>query len=441
MIAYADAGVYSFNAAFINSRPATKSQMRILVISNFYPPHFIGGYELGCRDVVDALRQRGHDVRVLTSTHGVNRPEQSGHVHRWLETDLGLKINDPAADWRRVVRKEAVNRQAFDRLCRSFTPDLVYVWNATHVSISTAIRAQRRGLKVCYFISDHWLTQWQDDALYSLSRRTPRRLHRRLAWRLLMAWLHVNGTWMRDKLDLRRVQFASRFLKQAALDAGLPVADAEVIHWGIDVERFAFNEAARRPARLLYVGQLTALKGVHTAIEALKKIREDSLHTEVTLTVVGGPDYDDRLHRLAASLGVGSGVHFTGLLPREQLPTLYRAHDLLIFPSVWDEPFSITLLEAMACGLAVVGTTTGGSAEILRDEENALVFAKEDSPGCADQVTRMLRDAALFERLRHEGRRMVEARFRLDCMVDHIERELRRHAGETLKTAAAGERP
>ncbi len=416
--------------------------MRILVISNFYPPHFIGGYELGCRDVVDALRRRGHDVRVLTSMHGVNRPEQSGHVHRWLETDLGLKINDPAADWRRVVKKEAINRRAFERLCRSFTPDLVYVWNATHVSLSVAVRAQRMGLKVCYFVSDHWLTQWERDALYSLSRRTPRRLHRKAAWRLLITWLHLNGTLTRDELDLRRVQFASRFLKQAALDAGLPVADAEVIHWGIDVERFPFNEAARRPVRLLYVGQLTALKGVHTAIEALKKIRENPLHTEATLTVAGGPDYDDRLHRLAESLGVGPSVRFTGLLPREQLPAIYRAHDALIFPSVWDEPFSITLLEAMACGLAVVGTNTGGSAEILRDGENALIFAKEDSPGCAARVARLLGDAALFQRIRREGRRTVEGRFRLDRMVDHIECELRKHAGagEPPKTAAAGER-
>jgi glycogen(starch) synthase len=415
--------------------------MRILVVSNFYPPHFIGGYELGCRDIVDALRRRGHDVRVLTSMHGVNRPEQSGHIHRWLATDLALKINDAAADWRKVIKKEAINRRAFERICRSFTPDLVYVWNATHISLSIALRAERMGLKVCYFISDHWLTEWERDALYSLARRTPRRLHRKLAWRLLMKWLRVNGTLMRDDLDLSRVQFASRFLKQAALDAGLSVADAEVIHWGIDIERFPFNDAARRPARLLYVGQLTALKGVHTAIEALKQIRENSLHREATLTVVGGPDYDDRLHWLAASLGVGSFVHFTGLLPREQLPDIYRAHDLLIFPSVWDEPFSITLLEAMACGLAVIGTNTGGSAEILRDEENALIFAKEDANRCAEQVSRLLKDAARFERIRREGRRTVEGRFRLDCMVDHIERELRKHAGagEPLKSSAAGE--
>ena len=299
------------------------------------------------------------------------------------------------------------------------------------------------GIAVCYFISDHWLTRWESDALYSLSRRTPRRPHRRLAWRLLMAWLHASGTLASDDLDLSRVQFASRFLKQSALDAGMPVADAEVIHWGVDVERFPFNEASQQPMRLLYVGQLTPLKGVHTAIEALKKINEKSPHAETTLTVAGGPDYDGRLQQLAASLGLERRVRFTGLVPREQLPAIYRAHDILIFPSVWDEPFSITLLEAMSCGLAVVGTNTGGSAEILTDEVNALLFSKEDAGGCAAQVTRLLEDAALFERVRRGGRRTVEGRFRLEGMVERIDRELRKHAGERVapKTAHAGERP
>lgn len=417
--------------------------MRILVVSNFYPPHFIGGYELGCRDIVDALRSRGHDVRVLTSSHGIDRPQQSGHVYRWLETDLNLKINDPAADWPKVLKKETVNRRAFDRVCRSFAPDLVYVWNATHVSISLAIRAQRRRIKVCYFISDHWLSHWENDALYSLSLRTPRKRHRKFAWHLLMAWLHANGTLTRDELDLRCVQFASRFLKQSALDAGRPVANAEVIHWGIDTEQFLFNETAHHPRRLLYVGQLTPLKGVHTAIEALKKVVEQSPHAETTLTVVGGPDYDGRLQRLAASRGLEQRVRFTGLLPREQLPAVYHAHDILIFPSVWDEPFSITLLEAMAGGLAVVGTTTGGSAEILSDEVNALIFPKEDASGCAEQIARLLADSALFERIRRGARRTVEARFKLDSMVERIDRELRKYAGEctTPKMAHAGERP
>ena len=403
--------------------------MRILVISNFYPPHFIGGYELGCRDVVEGLKSRGHQVRVLTSTYGLTRAEHSDSVYRWLETDLALDIKDSSKDLIKVVKKESINQRAFNRIAREFLPDVVYVWNATHISISIAIKAQQIGLAVCYFISDHWLARWESDALYSLKHRSPRRLHRRLIWKSLKSLLSASGLLPRVDLNLSRVQFASRFLKQSALEANRPVQNAEVIHWGVDVNRFSFNETAHNPRRLLYVGQVTLLKGVHTVVEALKLIVEQPCNRSTTLTIVGGPDYDNRIHELVSSLGLENNVRFTGLIPRDQLPAVYREHDILLFPSIWDEPFSITLLEAMSSGLAVVGTTTGGSSEILKDEVNALVFAKEDAEACAGQIARLINEPELFERIRRSGRRTVEENFRLEAMVDRIDLSLKNQVG------------
>lgn len=402
--------------------------MRILVISNYYPPHFIGGYEIGCRDIVEALKSRGHDVRVLTSTFGSDRPEHSGHVYRWLRTDAALKIDGSSADLLKIIRKESINRRAFARVCRDFQPDVVYVWNATHISISLAVKAQEMGLAVFYFISDHWLNEWESDALYSLKRRSPRRLHRRLAWRPLISLIDASGFVPRAELDLSRVQFASRFLKQAALRANRPVENAEVIHWGIDGDRFPFNESPHNPRRLLYVGQVTLLKGVHTAVEALKLMVEQPRHSSTVLTIVGGPDYDNRIRRLVASIGLERNVSFTGQVSRDLLPAIYREHDVLLFPPVWDEPFSITLLEAMSSGLAVVGTNTGGSPEILEDEVNALIFPKEDAESCARQAVRLIEDPVLFDRVRRGGRRTVEEGFRLEGMVDRIELELKKQA-------------
>ena len=62
---------------------ATNMGLRICVVTNYYPPHFIGGYELGCRDIVEALKRRGHQVRVLTSTYKVDQPQT-----RWRSVSL-----------------------------------------------------------------------------------------------------------------------------------------------------------------------------------------------------------------------------------------------------------------------------------------------------------------------------------------------------------------
>ncbi len=401
-----------------------KVAMRILVLTNFYPPHYVGGYELGCRDVVEGLRARGHEVRVLTSIYKVNKPSRKHEVYRWLQTDFANNGN--RSGFFRLLRKELTNRWAFKYACRSFRPDVIYAWNITHISVSNLLMAQQMGLPVYYFVSDHWLSRWENDLWILKTRRNPRRLHRKILWRLFRSLLRASGLCPEDSLDLSNTQFVSRFLKQAALEAGKPAASSEVIHWGINVARFSTNGASRDPSKLLYVGQITTHKGVRTAVETLKLIRERYGCDKATLTVVGGPDYDGEIERLVRLLGLEGNVRFTGLISRERLPDIYKEHGTLIFPSVWDEPFSITLLEAMSSGLAVVGTTTGGSAELLADGVNALTFPKQDAEACARQVKRLIDDPQLFDRIRQNGVRAVQSGFRLDTMIDRIEDSLER---------------
>lgn len=398
--------------------------MRILVLTNFYPPYYVGGYELGCRDVVEALMARGHDVRVLTSTYKVNKPSRRQGVYRWLETDFSSNGN--SSSFFKLLRKELTNRWAFKSACRSFEPDVIYAWNIAHISVSNVFLAQRIGLPVYYFVSDHWLSRWENDSWISHTRRNPRRLYRKLIWRVVSSLLSGSGLRPEGPLDLSRAQFVSHFLKQSALEAGKVATSAEVIHWGIDVDRFSANGSPLDASKLLYVGQITAHKGVSTAVETLKLIRERYGCNKATLTIVGGPDYDGETERLVRSLGLESHVRFTGLIPRERLPEIYRDHGILIFPSVWGEPFSITLLEAMSSGLAVVSTNTGGSPELLDDGVNALTFPEKDAQACARQVKRLIDDPQLFERIRQKGRRDIQKRFRLDTMIDKIEASLNR---------------
>jgi hypothetical protein len=127
-----------------------------MVISNLYPPYYVGGYEIGCQDAVEALKARGHEVKVLTSTYGVKGPQSDGEVYRWMEACLG-----PASKGR-VVLKEVINQTAFTRLCDSFQPDVAFLWNLTHVSISCAFLAKQRGLATCYYIFDNWLATWEN---------------------------------------------------------------------------------------------------------------------------------------------------------------------------------------------------------------------------------------------------------------------------------------
>jgi glycosyltransferase involved in cell wall biosynthesis/ADP-heptose:LPS heptosyltransferase len=391
--------------------------MRILVISNLYPPLHQGGYELGCKDVVERLIGRGHDIRVLTSTYGCEKPCASDNIHRLLQ--LSFDRVPPMAF---TIEKERVNQSAFLSLCDEFRPDVVFMWNLTHISVSLAELARARGVSAVYYISDNWLATWEIDHWYQLHRGTQP--------------IHEELTPPPRELDLRYTILASEYLRDRVRLVGKQVNGSRVIHWGVDPAVFQSRSTlASLPARMLYVGQIVPHKGVHTAIEALSHLIHGDSTNRCQLTIVGdcelSPSYVYELRRQASLLGLIDRVHFTGRLSRDTLPQIYRSHDVLIFPSIWDEPFAITPLEAMATKMAVVATTTGGSSEIFEHGRNSMVFAPEDAAGCASQIARLSSEPGLFDSICHAARRTIEERFTMHRMVDGIEDALRDAAGSS----------
>ena len=399
--------------------------MRILVISNLYPPHYIGGYELGCEQVVEALKQQGHEVKVLTSSYGVPKPTSDGETYRWLEIETTWFGPKPYYSHLDIFRKERTNQSAFKRLCREFQPDIVYIWNAANTSISLAFVARRMNLPVFFYISDIWLSEWETDTWAQWCSRQSSAVARRAVKAFLKPIVRAAGIQtIQGPLDLTHVQFTSLFMKEKTVEAGKAVADGQVIHWGVDVDQYAGKEAAGpQPKRLLYVGQTRKHKGIYTALEAFEYVKERNKGLPLTLTIAGGSvlhEEEVQLQEYIASHNLENEVTFTGMIPRAEIIPLYQTHDVLIFPSEFEEPFSITLLEGLSSGLAVVGTTKGGSKEILQDEVNALTFPAGDALACADRLQRLLEDPDLYLKIRCNGRKTVVDKFQFKMMVDKI---------------------
>jgi len=102
------------------------------------------------------------------------------------------------------------------------------------------------------------------------------------------------------------------------------------------------------------------------------------------------------------------------------MPAIYRSHDALLFTSEWEEPFALTPLEAMASGLPVVGTTTGGSRELLRHGENALTYTAGQPEELAARIIELDRHPSLRGRLAATGHAEI-GRFAEPVIVDQIE--------------------
>src|SRR5690348_4557849 len=120
--------------------------MKILVISNLYPPHYVGGYELICQRAVEALRARGHEIEVLTSDHKLNSEPSIGEASVHRDLIIHGMLGHPWLPIQQLRHLEKHNNETLHGLLANFQPDLVYCWNFSGLSKSMLLTLQVSGL-------------------------------------------------------------------------------------------------------------------------------------------------------------------------------------------------------------------------------------------------------------------------------------------------------
>lgn len=401
--------------------------MRILFLSNFFPPARPGGYTQWCHEVTERLAERGHTVGVLTSRHerAKARPREP-NIYRLLHLEGDLNYYQPVrffAQWKKQHRENLV---FLEHTVKDFAPDLIFVWGMWALSkVLPALAEQLLPGRVVYYLSDYWPSALDMHTAYwqSPAQRWPMQVSKRVLSKVAMSMLAKEG---QPVLKLEHVICVSVRVRDLLVEAGLPIQHARIIHGGTDVERFPGvrkRDYRSGHLKLLYAGQLVHHKGVHTAIEAMATLVNKRRINQITLTLVGSghPDYEAFLRGLVERESLHDFVTFDKPVSKDKMPAILQQFDVLIFPSIYEEPLARITQEAMASGLVVVGTTTGGTQEILRDGETGFTFAPEDSDGLAEQVTRLILDPDLCCRLAEAGRQTVLENFTLDKMVKKIE--------------------
>lgn len=399
--------------------------MRILVVTDRYPPYQTGGYEVACHAVAERLLRCGHDVRVLTSNYGLNGTTNvEGHVHRLLHRPQDSPKLLELARW------ELDDNETLRQLANQWRPDVIYAWCMLQLFSSLYVALGEPGIPLVFNIQDLWLPTHLDEGerqrkAWLKSGSNPAKALAKKATRSAFKWRDPN--WLLPvtiaNLDLSHVVFCSRFRQQQHVAAGLPLGDSRVIYNGIDLNAFKGKPSSNGAGHLraLFVGRLVQEKGAHTAIEAVGKLIQSGFRN-VTLSIAGVTahpwEYSASLRQMVEEHCLQEHVRFLGQVPNHDLADVYRQHEVLVFPSICDEGLPVTLLEAMACGIAVIGTTTGGSIEILNDGANSLTFPPGDAAALKDQITRLLEDAELRRSLASAGQALVREHFDIEKITD-----------------------
>ncbi len=154
-------------------------------------------------------------------------------------------------------------------------------------------------------------------------------------------------------------------------------------------------------------------------LEALAKLRTER---DVDLVVIGAPRKESGAPRMIRELGIEGAVHFVSGVDQERIVELYAEAEVAVVPSLY-EGFSLPAIEAMACGVPVVGTTGGAIPEVVgRDGETALIVQPADAGALATAIGRLLDHSALRARIGDAGRARVVERFTWQaCAVGTVE--------------------
>jgi glycosyltransferase involved in cell wall biosynthesis len=233
------------------------------------------------------------------------------------------------------------------------------------------------------------------------------------------------------------------------------------LHNGVDQRFLKVRADPARSQAVLFVGRLSPEKGVHVLLEAFQHRSKD--YPDASLRLVGprsfapqqfvdpfGRDpktaairpffrapqsYMNAVTRITTALG--SRVSCEDLVPNGTITQQYAKAGVFVFPSIWDEPFGIPIIEAMAAGLPVITTRGGAASEIVEDGETGLLVERGDPRGLADALDTLLGNPELRARMGAAGRDRVARLFTWDRAVARLAGHYEKLVAACARSAAA----
>jgi glycogen synthase len=409
--------------------------VKILLVSDVFPPK-CGGSGWSTYYLAEALIDRGHETKVV-----VPKANAAGEVSRFYGrvTVLEYHFVSPGVPFLRSLAKGPVFYPGFerflDREIRSWQPDVIHAQHSMSVP-PAVVSGRRNGVPVVSTVRDYWPlchfgTMVRGESICSgcstsgaagclVGRYGPLGV----AGTLLLPVLAADLNHKQRCLVASDIVTAVSRCVRSTLEGIVPEPRLRTVPNGVDTARI--TQIARVPALydiagpyLLYVGKLELTKGAGMLVPTLER-----LESRLPLVVVGEGSLRADIQAQAKSKGLD--VRFTGWVDNDESLRLMANCEALLFPSVWPEPLSRVLLEAMAVGAPTVAMDTGGTADIIDGSSGLLCGNLDDFVKGVNIITE---DASLRDRLRTQARRKAVEEFDLKIVasqVENIYQEVRR---------------
>lgn len=359
-----------------------------------YPP-IIGGVETHLAMMLPVMAKMGHKVSLLTGSvdsHKVDQVDRGVKVYRTPLMDLNWLFKRGLAGIDEEVRG------IYTQFIEKSKPDIMHVHNMHYFSKPHAEALEevckKKGIPIVLTAHNVW-----DEVLYL-------ELIRNIKWNHIIA--------------------VSHYIRRELIGAGCADGLVTTVHHGVDTKVFRPDADRRatyknypklkgRPV-VFHPARMGMAKGCDVSIKALNIIRENI--PDVLMVLAGTKNIIDwgTTQQKDIAYFVNLIKHFklednvfVDSYSIDEMPGLYAASDVIIYPSTAQEPFGLTMLEGMAACKPVVVSRAGGMPEIISDGINGFVIQPKEFDELAGVVTRLLENERLAHRLGSTGKKMVDS--------------------------------
>jgi glycogen(starch) synthase len=410
--------------------------MKILFLSNLYPPNVVGGYERLCFEVASGLASRGHQVRVLTSDYGGKLEDFPGQI---VERTLKLFASDGdiyqpfSCTPEERAAMNIHNIETLTRAVEQFEPHVIFVWNLYFFDPPLLDALKRVKQPIVYLLTDNWLIFLLNAPFiqgYFARRVFGKRSSLEMLYLTAKRWLH---SWNKPNFRLPgHAIFPSRFMRDLYTEADLEFDSKTVIYHGVNISNYSKNDFNNRTRllqdgelRLLVAGRMVEIKGVHIVIEALPLIIRGLPDVKVKLILQGDDrdrPYMERLRTQIVELGLENTVDFAKPVAEDELFNLFQNYDIYLFPSLY-EPFSLTLIHALGAGIPTVASNVGGNPEIVLHMQTGMLFSSTNIQKLAEAIIQLSTNGLLRQAISEKARSVAHG-YTFEKMLDEVEQLL-----------------
>lgn len=406
--------------------------MKILVITDyFHRKSHIGGGDIIARQLISGLKEIGNKVLLLCCKGENFYDINDNDVKRIFCSNKTLDKSNLFSSWATIF----MDRLRLLFLIRSFRPDVLLCLQLDGLTVPTISYINSLKLNKVYRLGSEWPRIYFDDRINGWNN-----------------FLTCNTDNTFKKITLNLLCFLNKYFRVSdgprCLNANYYIFNSKhlidrnykilnntakniVIRNGINTDYFyPGNREIDKNNKLLYVGRLSKQKGMDILLEAMHEINKQRGSKIINLTIVGWTDKEREIYRindLIKKLDLSNSVKLKKTIGHDEIPNIYRDHDIFIFPSIKrkdsksHEGCPSVILEAMASGIPIVARIQKGIDEIMEDGFNCVGIYEDDPKLLSEAVIKLMNDKNLYNKIRENGIEYVNKNHNYKNMIKNVE--------------------